>query len=471
MEPKLRADNPQLFLKGVELLKEFNSTAPKLLDQNFAVAIAVLIHRKRSGPKSATSPPRLLARPDSGSPVSNHILEIEICDRSYEKYDEFLPKKGAGPIYKPFTLSFKNRSSSKYNNWRNSFALQGGLGCDAPYTPDYLQSSVYLDEPRFDCNFRDPVTGRCSSPAGYANTSQICFNPSKRGKPPGPESMAQYRPKLLSRGIAEDSKGYWCIEPTVNVLMDLLASPEKRVPLYPFIVALYGGSPYFAQWSDEVSRSRFEADIGLNHVCFSALFDPSQDSSLNAQLISGKVKKSKRPTTSAALPRSTPKRPSLSKPIPYRKRAEKELVIQAEALSDPIQRARMLERARRGHKRALDALAGVLNARGKFKLVEQLDGFDLLATSDDAALLFEVKTWTSANLASQVRHGWAQLREYRYRNRRELPETVELYLVLDRRPPTDSWAWEFLVKDCDVVPAWIDKSRISTFADLRDLLP
>jgi hypothetical protein len=471
VEPKLRADNPQLFQKAVDLLKEFNSTTPELLDQNFAVAIAVLIHRKRSTPISAASPPRLLTGPDSGSPVSNHILEIEVCDHSYEKHDDFRPKKSEGPIYKPFTESFKNRSSSEYNNWRNSFALQGGLGCDAPYTPDYLQSSAYLGEPRFDCNFRDPVTGRCNSPTGYTDTSRTCFNPSKRGRPPGPGSRAKNRPKLLSRGVADGIKGYWCIEPTTDTLVDLLASPEKRVPLYPFIVALYGGSPYFGQWGEKISRSRFEVDVGLDRTRFSALFNPDTASSLNAWLVSDAGRKRKRLPAKGASPSVVATTTALSKPVPYRKRAEKGLVIQAESISDPFQRARMLERARRGHKRALDALAHVLRKRGGFKLREQLDGFDLLAISDDVALLFEVKTWTPANLASQVRHGWAQLREYRYRNRDELPATIKMYLVLDRRPPTNSWAWEFLVKDCDVVPAWIDGNKLSTFTSLSNMLP
>jgi hypothetical protein len=471
VEPKLRADNPQLFQKAVDLLREFNSTTPELLDQNFAVAIAVLIHRKRSTPISAASPPRLLSGPDSGNPVSNHILEIEVCDRTYEKHDYFCPTNSEGPIYKPFTESFKNRSSSKYNNWRNSFALQSGLGCDAPYTPDYLQSDPYLAEPRFDCYFRDPVTGRCSSPAGYTDTSQTCFNSSKRGRPPGPGSRAKNRPKLLSRGVANGIKGYWCIEPTTDTLVDLLASPEKRVPLYPFIVALYGGSPYFEQWGEEISRSRFEVDAGLGRTRFSTLFNPDTASALNASLISDTGRKRKRLPVKGASASVVPPTTALSKPVPYRRRSEKKLVIQAEALSDPIQRARMLERARRGHKRALDALADVLRERGGFKLNEQLGGFDLLATSDDVALLFEVKTWTPANLASQVRHGWAQLREYRYRNRDELPTAVKMYLVLDHRPPANSWAWEFLAKDCDVVPVWIDGNKLSTFTSLKKLLP
>ena len=249
MEPTLRADDPQVFLNGAALLEEFNSSAPELLEQNFGVAIAVLIHRRLPGYESSIGPPRLLMRPDSGDPVSNHTLEAEVCDQTYAKREDSLPANAEGPIYKPFTPNFKRRSSSDSNNWRNSFALQGGLGCDAPYSAEYLQSSTYLGEPRFDCPFRDPTTGHCDSPAGFTDaTTRTCFNPNKRGDPPGPGSGAQHRPKLLTRGRAAESRGYWYIEPTVDVLADLLASPEKRVPLYPFLAALYGSSPYFEQW-------------------------------------------------------------------------------------------------------------------------------------------------------------------------------------------------------------------------------
>ena len=100
-----------------------------------------------------------------------------------------------------------------------------------------------------------------------------------------------------------------------------------------------------------------------------------------------------------------------------------------------------------------------------------MDGYDLMAISDEVAHLFEVKTWTPANLADQIRRGWAQLREYRYRNREDLPEEVRLYIVLDRPPPRESWAWKFLIEDCEVVPAWIDEGELATLPDFHDLLP
>lgn len=468
MEPVLQSDDPQAFARGVALLEEFNATSPALLGPNFGVAVAVLIHRRIPGSDGADGPPKLLARPDSGEPLSTGDIQTSICDATFAKYEPFLPRSADGPIYKPFTAHFKPRSP-RTNNWRNSFDLQGGLGCDAPYTTEFLQSAEYLSEPRFDCPYREASTALCKSPAGLSGRDRHCFYPAKRigSGPPGPESRAQHRPKLLTR----DQRGYWYVEPTLDVVVDLLAAPDKRVPLYPFMAAVYGGSPYFDQWGDEITRSRFEADIQLDAERFLALFDPDPDSDLNARLLSGQSAVPE-PAPGAAEPAPPPPlaRP-LSSPVPYQERPVGELRTRAESQADPARRTRLLERARQGHQRALEALAEALKRRGEFELSEQLDGYDLLAIQRDVGHLFEVKTWTPANLADQIRRGWAQLREYRYRNREQLPDTVRLYLVLDRPPPAESWAWEFLVKDCDVIPTWIEEGDLVTLPDYQDLLP
>jgi hypothetical protein len=269
VEPVLQANDPQAFARGVALLEEFNATAPALLGPNFGVAVAVLIHRGLPGSDGAEGPARMLARPDSGEPTSTGDLQVDVCDATFAKRSAFLPGTAAGPIYKPFTDHFKPRSPGT-NNWRNSFDLQGGLGCDAPYTAEFLQSATYLSEPRYDCPFRDSATGHCGSPAGYPDRTRTCFNPNKRDVPPGPESQAQHRPKLLTRGELGEQHGYWYIEPTIDVLVDLLAAPHKRVPLYPWIAAMYGGSPYFDRWGNEITRSRFESDIQLDAERFLA---------------------------------------------------------------------------------------------------------------------------------------------------------------------------------------------------------
>lgn len=476
MEPTLDLDDQDIFARGVELLREFAAPSPRLLGPNFGVAIAVLMHRGAAPSGDDTGPPKLVFRPDSGDPIPTGDLQVQVCDATFEKDGAFLPGSAEGPIYKPFTERFKPRSP-RANNWRNSFDVQGGLGCDAPYTADYLRSPAYLGERRTDCPFRDPASGHCSSPGGPAGTP-TCFNPSKRDVPPGPDTRAQHRPKLLSRGT-EARPGFWYVEPTVDVLTDLLAAPDRRVPLYPWIAAMYGGSTYFRGWGGKASRSRFEADLQLDAERFLTLFDPDPRSPLNARLLSGpgprgdtrvepdgeqtdQTDRGERPVTAGQ---------PLSAPVSFRRRDVKRLIAQAGTSADPARRARLLERARAGHQRALEELAEALSARGDFELTEQLDGYDLLAKSDSIGHLFEVKTWTPANLADQIRRGWAQLREYRYRNRQDLPAEVRLYLVLDRPPPPELWAWPFLAEDCDVTPAWMEDGRLETLPDLAGSLP
>jgi hypothetical protein len=479
VEASLDLEDRQLFERGVQLLHEFGSSS-KILGPNFGVAIAVLIHRGLGGARGSSAPSELIFRPDSGEPIGTGELQKDVCDATFEKDTAYLPSDHEGPVYKPFSPHFKPRYPDA-NNWRNSLDLQVGLGCDAPYTADFLRSPAYLGERRVDCAYRDPASGNCSSPGGPGGTPPTCFNTNKRGAPPKPGETALDRPKLLSRG-PRPKRGFWYVEPTADVLAGLLAGPDIQVPLYPWMTAMYGGSAYFKKWSTEISRSRFEADLQLDSARFLTLFDPDPGSQWNAPLLSGdQMTVGDGPATDA----DNDDRPGvvegndepleigqpLSTPVPFQSRDIGRLISQADSSPDPARRARLLERARRGHQRALEELAIAVARRGDFELTEQLDGYDLLAIRGDTALLFEVKTWNSANLASQIRRGWAQLREYRYRNNRSLPNNVRLYLILDREPPKGLWIWPFLVSDCDVIPAWMKDGEIETLAELVALLP
>jgi hypothetical protein len=106
-------------------------------------------------------------------------------------------------------------------------------------------------------------------------------------------------------------------------------------------------------------------------------------------------------------------------------------------------------------------------------LEEQLDGYDLYASHDSHGThLFEVKTWTAANLAKQIRSGWAQLFEYRYRNASHFgTHPPHLYLVLDREPPFDYWAWTWLAEKLDVLPCWILNKQLVTLPVYSERLP
>ena len=469
---------PRHSRKASIILRRLNSAAPKLLEPNFGVAIALLLHRVVAG--APAGPSRVLHRPDSGDPLSTTDLQLEVCDPTWAKDTAFLPAGAEGAIYKPFTEHFKGRSPG-VNNWRNSFDLQGGLGCDAPYTGRYLRSAAYLAEPRFDCRFRDPTTGRCNSPDGNTAANRICFNPNKRGVPPGPDTGAKHRPKLLTRGQDVDRRlGYWYVEPTVDVLADLLGDPTKRVPVYPFAAALYGGSPYFETWGTEVSRERLESDLALGPAEFLALFDTDPASPLNADMLrlargvgvtAGGVTAAAAEQPPAAATGTIISKAGLSDPIPYKERGAHELVARAGKEADPVRRWRLLERANQGHRRTLRSLAEELEAAG-YTIDEQLDGYDLCgARSENTAHLFEIKTWTATNLAAQVRAGWAQLFEYRYRNRHRLPDDVRMYLVLDREPPGEYWAWSWLADELDVISCWIKAGTLATLPEYEDRLP
>ena len=247
-------DDSRMFNRAVQTLAEFNEGAAKLVTGNFAVAIAVLLHRNKR-----------IYLPGSAS-TSTGSLQHDICDVTWDKDARFVPDGAEGSVYKPFTKSFKKGSG---NNWRNSLDIQTGIGCDAPYSPDFLQSEIYLAQPRFDCAFRIAATGQCTSPHGPQSEERTCFNPNKGSEegqaPPGPQSKAQPRPKLLKRGLDENgASGFWFIEPTVDSLAALLGTAQHRVPIYPFLVALYGGSPFWRSRGAEVSVVRLQQDLELD---------------------------------------------------------------------------------------------------------------------------------------------------------------------------------------------------------------
>lgn len=247
------------FDRAVSALVEFRKVSG-LLAPNFAVAMAVLLHR---GTPSGTGGGGAVIGTPGGSPLTTHDLQALVCDPTWEKSSAFVPSGSSGPIYKPFTVSFKPNSPAT-NNWRNSFDPQSGLGCDAPYGSTHLLSSAFLAERRTACEFRDSSTGACGSPAGLQGSPPTCFNPNKRSTPPGPESAAAHRPKLLARGTdSGGNAGYWVVEPTADVLADLLGNKGMRVPAAAFASALYCGSAYWQALGNDATVDRLEADLAL----------------------------------------------------------------------------------------------------------------------------------------------------------------------------------------------------------------
>jgi len=463
----LDARDPGLFSAAVAILKDLR---PRLLSANFAVAIAALAHREAAGRRWAISTP-------IGPGLTTGDFQ-RMCDDTWAKQPEFWAAHATGPIYKPFTDSFKSATG---NNWRNSFDLQSGIGCDAPYAAEYLLSEAYVTEKRFDCIFRDPETATCLSPAGNVGPDRTCFDPSKNGNPPGPSSRALHRPKILTRGPTADGPlGYWLLEPTLESLAGLLADARDRVPAYPFAAALYGGSDYWlADGGPEITLERLRSDLGLSEDSFLALFDPSVSNPHNLRVVEFSADPAARDglTSTGSVPGAATTSwgdAGLATP-----RTVTELDIDldsirvaAGATPDPEERARLMERANRGHQRALKQLIALLRS-SDYVCHEQSGGFDLLAMHDVfGGHLFEVKTWTSFNLTKQVRGGWAQLWEYRYRNAHRWESPPALYLVFDREPPSDLWMWSWLSEFLGITPCWIDEDgRLATFSGFIGLLP
>ena len=485
---ELSTSSAQVFQAAVALLSEF---APKVRTQNFGAAIAVLMHRAGSQPMGLLP---VVHAPYSGTAISTADL-TRVCDTLYKKEPAFLPSPDQGPVYKPFK-SFKPLSSKNQNNWRNSFDLQAGLSCDGPYTSEFLKNNDFLAEPRYDCQYRDSETGLCSSPTGLTNKDRrTCFNPDKRsgGTPAGPESSAMPVPKLLTRVAIDGSEGYWVIEPTREVLMDLLGDPKIRVPLYPFMAALYGGSAVLMTSRPWITREQFQQDLQLDNARFVTVFDPDPSLGLNkkfldkCQEIAGAInivdedqelddddgtQATAGELTIVSDAASAPI-PSIQPSLPLAPLTEAKAYapgrdlapfkLRSELEADPAERLRLLEKASRGHARALDDLARQLISRGLVPK-EQEGGFDLYVECGNVGHLFEIKTWRLENLRAQVRSGVAQLYEYRWRNRQNLRPDTKLYIVLDRKPLDVelSWLWQYLVEDRSIIPCWIVENKLTT---------
>ncbi|MGI8396856.1 hypothetical protein ACRYWZ_10780 [Agrobacterium deltaense] len=466
----LDVNDQKKFEVAVEVLSGFASETG-LRTGNVAVAAAVLLHgshRKASGSSSPIADS--IFPPGEGPSISTGDLQ-GTCDRVWSKIKGFHGTNAEGPIFKPFTKSFKRVSSSKDNNWRNCFDLQAGLSCDAPYNPDFLLDPEFIATPRFNCPFRSN-DATCQSPSGLTGGARTCFNPSKHPQPPTPDTRAAMTPKILTRVKVGGSAGYYLIKPTSGSLSGLLKDPTRRIPALAFAMALYGGSDYFSGYSSAVSLERLQSDLGLTDVLFSVLFDASTSADGHADLIAANspaVTKNELQTDNQGVADAAKPMggiiafdPSVTPPT-YQQKIGK--------VSDPAQRARLLEQANVGHNRTLRELGVYLEKRGFAELTEQFGGYDLAAKKNGDQYLFEIKTWTDINIRTQLRHGIIQLYEYRYFN--GMPAETKMCLVLDRRPP--SWikdaVWKFIFEDRRVVPSWMENGTLTTFPEFATDIP
>ena len=468
------------FTEAKEALAAFKISNRSFKTQNFAVAIAIMLNRGRA--QNGQSGLRGWLQ---GESITSHDLQHDICDSVWSKEESLRPDP-AFYVYKPFTRNFY-AGSAHANIWRNSFDLQDGLGCDAPLTRDYLASDDFIAEHRVDCEFRHGSTGACQSPYGRTTKGpRTCFNPDKSSKTvPGPESARPNTPKFLKRVHVEAGGAFRYVEPTSASLLQLLGPQMRRVPGAAFASALYTGSQLGPLVSGE-SMTRLQEDLQLSREHFLMLFDTNETSSSggwgeyasspsaerdlgrpsDVQLADPAVDLVPEARYDLVVEHDNSGGP-LSAPTPFRVRAPEDIQVAAGRVNDPEKRAALMAKASQGHQRTLNALASQLEGLA-FELTEQPDGFDLYARHEvRGSHIFEIKTWTVANLAKQVRSGWAQLYEYRYRNASVLEADVTLLLVLDRTPPAGGWAWSWLVDGLNVTPCWMQEGRLATFERFR----
>ncbi len=118
--------------------------------------------------------------------------------------------------------------------------------------------------------------------------------------------------------------------------------------------------------------------------------------------------------------------------------------------ADPAARLASLEQSNDAHCDILNKLARHLKDRGY--TVHSNAHIDLFTSIDEVPWIFEVKSCTETNVSEQIRHGLAQLYEYRYRYRQSLG-SAKLCLVL-QVPPPESWIYKYLHEDRQIQLCW-----------------
>lgn len=130
---------------------------------------------------------------------------------------------------------------------------------------------------------------------------------------------------------------------------------------------------------------------------------------------------------------------------------------------DPAQRLDLLEKASKGHSKTLDELAAIIKRSG-YTPLENPNSYDLMFIDGGFKRIFEVKTWTSQNLKSQIRKGIIQLYEYSWAEKANANEGYNLYLVFSSNPSKhiEDDYFDFLINDRGIIPCWIEDGNLST---------
>jgi hypothetical protein len=170
------------------------------------------------------------------------------------------------------------------NDWRAAFNAQKGFGCFA--TPKELQDLVnFKPELREHCAHRGAPAGgeRQPGPIGCwlgpqekDGSHPPCFNPRESG------SQA---PKLLRQEGPRHGRVYQRVEPVAEDMDLLTAGGQGRVPLFPLLAALYGGSPELNASRGRKGLDDLLTDHHIDPAWVNRLITDERDDPANTQLL------------------------------------------------------------------------------------------------------------------------------------------------------------------------------------------
>ena len=141
----------------------------------------------------------------------------------------------------------------------------------------------------------------------------------------------------------------------------------------------------------------------------------------------------------------------------------KQITVKAsvDSVTDPIQRALLLERANNVHEQLVQAVANIIRDRG-FDPLEDSNSFDVAVEGENEALI-EVKTINRDNCISQIRKAVSQLPEYRWKHRERFSSDAKQIVVLSENPTqyVDDDFFEYLVEDRGLIVTWQQQGALA----------
>ncbi len=344
-----------------------------------------------------------------------------ICDGLYRKIDPRLPigPKGEDLIWPVLSLDavglpqplLPQSSADGDFRWHKLCNGQRGIGCHAAARHFWFDRE-FIESDRDLCPFRvyDGET-----PLMIDQGRQKCgFDGNPCGWQPGLPKFLQ----VLGRGrTARLSRIDWTL-----TMWQTLVPAGQAIPVFPFLYALYFGSPTLADAHADITLDRFRHDFGLSEALMTGLFNVDPDHPLNRKF----RQHIDEPTPDeplqtrfllSVLPEGAERgRPSGGRLVidPDEKPSYQKSTIPSGIARDPLlaerRRRRQLERTAL-HDEVLTHFRRWFRLAGK-EVREDTDTFDFLAIDERLVLLAEVKVLGQQDLAEAIQETVGQLLYY-----------------------------------------------------------